>query len=102
KHGPFEYHIPPQVPAHFGDLADCLALVRSSKFEIVHAVNEDWELGIAAVRRLGAKLIVTCHGRVHPEWTSADCDALVGCSEWTARAQQVWTDVPVRVVLNGI
>src|SRR5262245_52684161 len=82
KRGPFEHHIPNNVRAHFGDLSDCLRLVKSERFEVVHAANVDWELGISAVRSLGAKLILTAHGWVCPHWNSTNCDALVGCSEW--------------------
>lgn len=100
--GPMEQYLPADCVAHFGGLGDCLRLVRTRGFEIVHVGCADYELGISAVRELGAKLIVTSHGGVSPVWTSATCDAFVGCASWLAEAQQPLTDLPVQVVLNGI
>jgi glycosyltransferase involved in cell wall biosynthesis len=102
RHGAFEASLPSDCVARFGDLADCLKWVRSRQFDVVHAAVLDWDLGISAVRCLGAKLVLTTHGWIHKAWNSANCDALVGCSKWNALAQQPWSDMPVQVVPYGI
>jgi len=102
RHGPFEQYIPRGYITHFGDLADCMRLVDDGQFDVVHARTSDWPTGISAVRRLGAKLVVTSHGHIQQAWNSANCDALVGCSQWLAEKQQALTDIPVHAVLNGI
>jgi glycosyltransferase involved in cell wall biosynthesis len=101
-HGAFEPHLPPEIPAHFGDLADYLRLVRANRYDVVHACNMDWEFGVTAVRRLGARLVLTCHGWVSGCWNSTNCDAIVSCAGWNATAQEAVSDLPVRVVYNGI
>lgn len=101
-HGPMEQNLPPDLPAHFGDLADCLKLVSARRFDIVHANSTDWHVGIAAVRALGPRLVLTSHGRSVPTWNTANCDALVSCSRWEALEQEALTGVPHRTVLNGI
>ena len=101
-HGPMEQNLPPELKVHFGDLADCLKLVSSQRFDLVHANATDWHVGIAAVRSIGAKLVLTSHGRSVPTWNSANCDALVSCSRWEAEEQQRLTGMSVRTVLNGI
>jgi len=102
RHGPLERHLPADAVVHFGDVADCLRLVARRGFDVVHARSSDWPMGLAAVRRVGAKLIVTSHGMIESAWTSATCDAFVACSRWLADEQQRLTDLPMRVVLNGI
>ncbi|MBD0373705.1 MAG: glycosyltransferase family 4 protein, partial [Pyrinomonadaceae bacterium] len=102
NHGPMEQNLPPDITAHFGDLADLLKLVSSQGFDLVHANSTDWHMGVAAVRSLGAKLVLTSHGRSVPTWNPLNCDALVSCSRWEAEEQQALTGVPVRTVLNGI
>lgn len=101
-HGPMAQYLPADCVAHFGELADCLRLVRARQFDIVHGGCYDWEVGLSAVRYLGAKLVITNHGGSSLAWTSANCDAFTGVSEWIATRQQKLTDLPVQVVLNGI
>ncbi|MDB5309387.1 MAG: family glycosyltransferase [Gemmataceae bacterium] len=100
--GAFEAHIPTGLPFHRGDLAHLLRLVHTNRYDVVHACNTDWEDGLAAVRHLGAKLVLTCHGWVCPCWSSRTCDALIACSRWNAVSQQEPSDLPVRLVYNGI
>jgi glycosyltransferase involved in cell wall biosynthesis len=102
NHGPMEHHLPEGCPAHFGELADCIKLVRSERFDIVHVNSLDWMLGLSAVRSAGAKLIVMAQGMVVPGWTSANCDAFVACAKWHAEEQSIYTDLPIQVVYNGI
>lgn len=102
RHGPMEQHLPANCPAHFGDLADCLRLVSSRGFDLVHTNSMDWHLGISAVRGVGARLVATAHGMVVPGWTSANCDMLVTCASWLAGEYKVVTDLTPQVVLNGI
>jgi glycosyltransferase involved in cell wall biosynthesis len=102
NHGPMERNLPADLTAHFGDIADLLKLVSSQGFELVHANSTDWHTGIGAVRSLGAKLVLTSHGRSVPTWNPLNCDALVSCSRWEAEEQQAQTGVPVHTVLNGI
>ena len=102
NHGPMERNLPRELPVHFGDLSDLLKLVRSRGFELVHANNTDWHVGVGAVRSLGAKLVLTSHGRSAPTWNSANCDALVSCCRWEAEEQQSLTGVSFQTVLNGI
>jgi glycosyltransferase involved in cell wall biosynthesis len=100
--GPMERELPPGSVAHFGDLADLMRLVRSRNFDIVHANSSDWRNGITAVREVGARLVITAHGMVVPGWNSTNCDAFVCCSDWQAREQKTYTDLPIHTVLNGI
>lgn len=93
---------PPEVPAHFGGLAECLRLVAQRRFDIVHATCAEWGLGIAAVRQLGARLVVTNHFYKTSGWTSRHCDAYTSVSHWIAETQQPGTDLPLQVVYNGI
>ncbi len=102
KHGPMEKYLPVDCTIHFGDLPDLLRLIDSKGFDVVHANSTDWDLGVSAVRNMGAKLVVTAHGWIVPTWTSANCDAFVGCSKWLADDQQPLTDLPAKVVLNGV
>lgn len=102
NHGPMEQNLPTDLTAHFGDLADLLKLISSQGFDLVHANSTDWHTGIAAVRSLGARLVLTSHGRSVPTWNEENCDALVSCSRWEAEEQQAQTGVPVHTVLNGI
>jgi glycosyltransferase involved in cell wall biosynthesis len=102
KRGPMEQFLPPDCPVHYGDLADCVKLVRARGYDIVHANSSDWKYGIEAVRAAGAKLVITAHGMVVPGWDSTNCDALVCCSRWQAQEQLTFTDVRVRLILNGI
>jgi glycosyltransferase involved in cell wall biosynthesis len=102
RRGPFADHVPPDVAAHYGDLSDCLRLVHRHRFDVVHAMTDVWDTGITAVRQLGVQLVLT--NQVHPDagWNRFNCDALVGCSDWTARAQQQLSGVAVRTVFNGV
>ena len=102
EHGPMQQHLPADCPVHFGDLADCMKLVRSRNFDLVHANSSDVRIGIAAVRSAGAKLVITAHGMVVPAWNSTNCDALVSCSRWQVEEQKLLTDLPVHTVMNGI
>ncbi|MDQ3686910.1 MAG: glycosyltransferase family 4 protein [Acidobacteriota bacterium] len=102
ERGPAAEHLPPGCAIHFGDLADCLNLVSSQRFDIVHTTNTDWVKGISAVRNVGAKLVVSSHGMIIPGWTRANCDALVTCSVWLAEEYKAVTDIVPQVVLNGI
>lgn len=104
---PAEHFVPANFKTHFGDLADFVRLVKSEGFEVVHANNYSWWTGISAAREIGAKVIVTSHGRVGIGkwtfgWNSADCDAFTACSNWVAKELQPHTDLPIKVVLNGI
>lgn len=87
-----------------GTLAELVNTVLRRKVDVVHAAVSDWDSGVALVRRLSrhAALVVTNHGEVYPGWNSRNCDGIVGCSAWTAAAQQAATDLPVQVVYNGI
>jgi glycosyltransferase involved in cell wall biosynthesis len=100
--GPFAEMIPADCNAHFGTLADLLQLVSRYRFDVVQSCTRDWDTGVSAVRRLGTKLVLHCNGHVHPAWNSSNCDAIVGCAVWEARAQHALTDLPVVVVPNGI
>ena len=100
--GPMEQQLPPDYEVHFGDLADCMKLVRAKGYDIVHANSSDWRVGITAVRSLGAKLVITAHGMVVPGWNSANCDAFVCCSRWQAEEQKAFTDLPFHTILNGV
>jgi glycosyltransferase involved in cell wall biosynthesis len=106
SHGSMAAHLPADVPVHFGSLADCLALVRSRGFDVVHANNIDWVTGISAVRQLGVRLVATAHkvrsGAWTYGWTSRTCDALAGVSRANAQALQPYTDLPIRTIYNGI
>ncbi|HKS27227.1 MAG TPA: glycosyltransferase family 4 protein [Pyrinomonadaceae bacterium] len=102
NHGPMEENLPEDLTAHFGDLADLMKLVRSKGFDIVHANSTDWHVGLAAVRMLGPKLVLTSHGRNVPTWNPLNADALVSCSRWEAEEQRAETGVEVQTVLNGI
>jgi glycosyltransferase involved in cell wall biosynthesis len=100
--GAMEQHLPPECVAHFGELTDCLRLVNQRRFEVVHSTCTEWQVGIAAVRQLGAKLIITNHYYKTRGWTSGNCDAYTCVSRWLAESQQPQTDLPVQVVMNGI
>lgn len=105
-HGTMDAHLPAGWPVHFGSLADCLALVERERFDVVHANNVDWPTGIAAVRRLGARLVVTAHkareGAWTYGWTSRHCDAFTAVSHALAARLQPYLDLPVQAVQNGI
>lgn len=103
EHGPMENQIPPSIRTHFGDLVDCLRLVRDQKIDVVHGSSVDWNLGISALRYVGAKLVITIHnGFIFPAWNSTNCDALVACSRWLTRTQQRFTDLPVQTIPYSI
>lgn len=102
ERGPMEEHLPHGCPAHFGDLADCMKLIAARRFDIAHINSGDWGYGLSAVRNAGVRLVVTSHGWVVPNWNSSNCDALVSCSEWQAKEQKNFTDLPVHVAMNGI
>lgn len=104
--GNMEPYLPQDCPVHFGSLADCLRLIARERIDVVHANNVDWPTGICAVRQLGVKLIVTAH-KLREEnrtygWTTRTCDAFTTVSRWIGRALQPFTDLPIRVVYNGI
>ena len=102
RRGPFADHVPPDIGVHYGNLADCLRVVRSGCFDVVHAAVDDWDVGLSAVRWVGARLVVTVHGRVHAGWSSGNCEAIVGCSQWCADAQAAVGDTTVAAIPNGI
>ncbi|WP_168189323.1 glycosyltransferase family 4 protein [Paludisphaera borealis] len=100
--GPFEDSVPDAQVTHFGDLSAMLKLVYARRYEVVHGATIDWELGLSAVRALGPKLVLTGNGWSDPAWNSSNCDALVGCSNWNAVAQQASTDLPVQMIPNAV
>ncbi len=102
EHGPMERHLPADCVAHFGDLADCLRLVRERGFSVVHSSTIDWGVGVSAVCQLGARLVVTAHARLDHGFTSANCDAFTGVSEWLAGELRSLTGATVKVIPNGI
>jgi len=102
ERGPMERLLPRDSVAHFGDLTDCIKLVRSQRFDIVHANSSDWRIGIMAVRMFGAKLVITAHGMVVPGWNSTNCEGFACVSQWQAEQQKVFTDLPIHIVFNGI
>ena len=106
EHGPMEAHLPPDAQAHFGGLADCLQLVADEAIDVVHANNVDWPTGISAVRRIGARLVLTAHKVREPAWTygwhAGNCDAFVTVASWIRNELQPFTDVPIQIVHNGI
>lgn len=102
RHGPLERHLPPHAIVHFGNLADCVALVMRRRFDVVHARSSDWLVGVSALHRTGTRLVVTSHGYVAPGWMHANCAAFVTCAAWLAAAHEPFTDISIRVVLNGI
>src|SRR5258708_7540650 len=87
-----------------GTLADLVKTVLRRQVDVVHAAVADWDFGVALVRRMSPQVALglTNHGEVYEGWNSRNCDAIVGCSAWTAAAQQAATDLPVQVVLNGV
>ena len=99
--GPMADHLPAGL-VHFGDLTDCIRLVRSRRYDIVHANSSDLRNGIAAVREVGARLVITAHGMVVAGWNSATTDALVCCSRWQTREQTPLTDLTIETIYNGI
>jgi glycosyltransferase involved in cell wall biosynthesis len=100
--GPMEQQLPPNFAAHFGDLGDCLKLVQTRRFDIVHANSSDWRIGISAVRIFGARLVITAHGMVVPGWNSTNCEGFACVSHWQAEEQKAFTDLPIHTVFNGI
>lgn len=107
ERGTLEEYLPAGARVHFGDLADCMRLVEREGFDVVHANDASWHVGLGAVRKAGAKLVVTAHGikgaRTAPYgWNTGNCDAYVACSRWLARELQPDTDLPIQIVLNGI
>ena len=106
EHGPMEPHLPRDARARFGTLADCLQLVADDDIDVVHANNVDWPTGISAVRRLGARVVLTAHKVREPAftygWHAGNCDAFVAVSSWIRDELQPFTDVPIQVVHNGI
>ena len=94
----------PCPDSHNGTMAELLQFVTIRHFDVIHASTADWDSGVALLRRAAprTRLVLTNHLESCSSWNSANCDALVGCSASAARAQQQWTDLPVRAVLNGI
>jgi len=104
-HGSMEARLPPDLPVHFGSLADCLRLVSTTGVDVVHANNVDWPTGIAAVRDAGVRLVVTAHKvRVNGTygWMQSNCDVFTSVSQWIARDLQPCTDLRIRPIANGI
>ena len=106
ERGTMEARLPAGCPVRFGTLADCLELVDSGRFAVVHANNVDWTTGISAVREIGARLIVTAHksreGAWTYGWTRRNCDQFTAVSQGVAARLQPFTDLPIHVVYNGI
>lgn len=102
ERGPMEKYLPAECEAHFGDMTDCLRLVRGRGFDVVHANSSDLIHGIPAVRAAGARLVITAHGMVVSGWNSTNCDAFACVSRWQADAQKTFTDLPVRTIYNGV
>jgi glycosyltransferase involved in cell wall biosynthesis len=102
ERGPMEKYLPAECEAHFGDMTDCLRLVRERGFDLVHANSSDLIHGIPSVRAAGARLVITAHGMVVPGWNSTNCDAFACVSQWQTDAQKVFTDLPVRTIYNGV
>jgi glycosyltransferase involved in cell wall biosynthesis len=104
--GTMQPHLPPDCPVQFGGLADLLRRVRDGRIDIVHANNIDWPTGISAVRRLGARLVLTAHTVREPAytygWHAGNCDAFVAVSRWIRDGLRPFTDAPIEVVYNGI
>jgi glycosyltransferase involved in cell wall biosynthesis len=97
-----EEYLPPECPVSFGDMADCLELVRARKYDIVHANSGDWNYGIPTVRLVGAQLVITAHGMVVEGWNSTNCDGFTTVSQWQADKQSNFTDLPIHVIYNGL
>ena len=102
ERGPMAEFLPAGLCAHYGDLGELMKLVRRRDFDIVHGNSSDWHQGLSAVGGESARLILTAHGWIIPEWNSANCDALVCCSQWQTEEQQAFTDLPVTTIINGI
>jgi glycosyltransferase involved in cell wall biosynthesis len=102
RHGAMERYIPEDCKAHFGNLGDLLKLVEARRFDIVHANSTDWHSGIAAVRKTGAHLILTSHGRTISAWTSENCDGFASCCRWQVGEQEEFGDISVEVIHNGV
>src|SRR5688500_10917563 len=105
QHGPMEERLPHGWPVHFGTLDALLRLVAQRGFDVVHANNVDWPTGIAAVRGLDTRLIVTAHKvRVNGTygWNRSNCDAMTSVADWIRRDLQPFTDIPIRTVTNGV
>ena len=106
ERGPMEAYLPQDGRASFGTLADLMRLVADNDVDVVHANNVDWPTGISAVRRLGARLVLTAHKVRDPAyaygWTAKNCDAFVAVSRWIRDGLQRHTDAAVQVVYNGI
>jgi glycosyltransferase involved in cell wall biosynthesis len=106
ERGSMEPHLPADWRIHYGTLADCMRLVATERVDVVHANNVDWATGISAVRRIGAKLIVTAHkvrdaARCYG-WTTTNCDSLTAVSDGLRQELEAYTDLPVQVVHSGI
>ncbi|MEJ7709146.1 MAG: glycosyltransferase family 4 protein [Pyrinomonadaceae bacterium] len=104
KHNPY---LPDDCKAHSGDLADCMRLIKEGGFDVVHTNNPDWRKGIAAIRGIGAKVVATSHGSIQAGdwtygWNSSNCDGFVACSNWIAKELQDYTDLPIKVIFNGV
>lgn len=104
ERGPMVEQLPEGSAVYFGDLADCMKLVSSERYDIVQVNSYDWLAGISAVRNFGARLLVMAQGAngINPSWTSATCDAFTTCSRWLAAEQKVLTDLEPHAIPNGI
>jgi glycosyltransferase involved in cell wall biosynthesis len=77
--------------------------VTEGRFDVVHARSSDRPTGVAIVRALGSKLVVTAHGvNVSAGWTTANCDAFSACSRWLRDDLQPLNEISIQVVLHGI
>jgi glycosyltransferase involved in cell wall biosynthesis len=102
QRGSMEQYLPAGLAVHFGDLTDCLKLIHSRGFDVVHCSSIDFAVGVSAVRRLGAKLVVNAQGATSPFWNSTTCDMFIACAKWLADEQRRFTDLPIHVVMNGV
>lgn len=106
ERGSGERDLPASARIHFGTLADLMRLVAVQRIDVVHANNIDWPTGISAVRRLGARLVLTAHKVREPAWThgwtARNCDAFIAVSRWIRDGLQPFTDARIEVVHNGI
>jgi glycosyltransferase involved in cell wall biosynthesis len=104
RHGPLQHYVPADLRVHVGgDLVDLMRVVRQGRFDVVHARSSDRPTGIAVVRALGARLVVTAHGvNVSAGWTTANCDAFSACSRGLRDDLQPLNDIPIQAVLHGI
>jgi len=103
--GPALAQYPADWKVHVGGLAELLNVAASRRFDVVHAITEDWPTGISAVRHLKkmrTALVLSSQGRIVSHWNSRHCDGLIGCSGWDVTEQQKTADFRVTRIYNGI